>query len=83
MAISLAKYVAEYSLSNEESSDVHRLVGKWLAETRSSKLLINPILYLILALNRINTNFSFIRSGNGIQLKNYFGEVFETCSFIC
>lgn len=36
MAISLAKYVAEYSLSNEESSDVHRLVGKWLAETRSS-----------------------------------------------
>lgn len=38
MAISLAKYVSQNFLSNEESSDVHRLVGKWLAETRSSKL---------------------------------------------
>ncbi|XP_034214644.1 serine/threonine-protein kinase ATM isoform X13 [Prunus dulcis] len=36
MAISLAKYVSQNFLSNEESSDVHRLVGKWLAETRSS-----------------------------------------------
>lgn len=72
MAISLAKYVAEYSLSNEESSDVHRLVGKWLAETRSSKLLTNPILDLILALNRISTNLSFIRSGNGNSAQELF-----------
>ncbi|KAM1451845.1 hypothetical protein ACFX2I_038908 [Malus domestica] len=36
MAISLAKYVSQNFVSNEESSDVHRLVGKWLAETRSS-----------------------------------------------
>ncbi|XP_074316262.1 serine/threonine-protein kinase ATM [Silene latifolia] len=36
MAINLGKYIAELNQSNEESSDVHRLVGKWLAETRSS-----------------------------------------------
>ncbi|GAB4845683.1 hypothetical protein Ancab_039086 [Ancistrocladus abbreviatus] len=36
MAINLGKYVAEHSQLNEESSDVYRLVGKWLAETRSS-----------------------------------------------
>ncbi|CAO2819072.1 unnamed protein product [Amaranthus hypochondriacus] len=36
MAINLAKYIAEENQSNEEASDVHRLVGKWLAETRSS-----------------------------------------------
>ncbi|KAJ8427337.1 hypothetical protein Cgig2_030602 [Carnegiea gigantea] len=36
MAINLGKYIAEQILSNEESSDVHRLVGKWLAETRTS-----------------------------------------------
>ncbi|XP_062116266.1 serine/threonine-protein kinase ATM isoform X3 [Humulus lupulus] len=36
MAISLAKYISQHYQSNEESSDVYRLVGKWLAETRSS-----------------------------------------------
>ncbi|XP_060670261.1 serine/threonine-protein kinase ATM [Ziziphus jujuba] len=36
MAISLAKYISQEYLSNEESPGVHRLVGKWLAETRSS-----------------------------------------------
>ncbi|XP_038683516.1 serine/threonine-protein kinase ATM isoform X2 [Tripterygium wilfordii] len=36
MAISLAKYIAQYWQSSEEASDVYRLVGKWLAETRSS-----------------------------------------------
>ncbi|XP_021718930.1 serine/threonine-protein kinase ATM-like isoform X2 [Chenopodium quinoa] len=36
MAINLAKYIAEENQSNEDASDVHRLVGKWLAETRSS-----------------------------------------------
>ncbi|KAL5544201.1 hypothetical protein UlMin_007985 [Ulmus minor] len=36
MAISLAKYISQNYQSNEESSDVYRLVGKWLAETRSS-----------------------------------------------
>ena len=38
MAISLAKYIIQNYESNEEASDVYRLVGKWLAETRSSKL---------------------------------------------
>ncbi|KAK9684733.1 hypothetical protein RND81_10G228300 [Saponaria officinalis] len=36
MAINLGKYIAELNQPNEESSDVHRLVGKWLAESRSS-----------------------------------------------
>ncbi|CAN0900398.1 Serine/threonine-protein kinase ATM [Linum grandiflorum] len=36
MAISLAKYVSDNYHSGEETSDVYRLVGKWLAETRSS-----------------------------------------------
>ena len=37
MAINLAKYISENYQLNEEASDVYRLVGKWLAETRSSK----------------------------------------------
>ncbi|TYJ98545.1 serine/threonine-protein kinase ATM isoform X1 [Cucumis melo var. makuwa] len=36
MAISLAEHVSQYFQSSEETSDVLRLVGKWLAETRSS-----------------------------------------------
>ncbi|XP_017973415.1 PREDICTED: serine/threonine-protein kinase ATM isoform X2 [Theobroma cacao] len=36
MAISLGNYVLEAYQLNEEASDVYRLVGKWLAETRSS-----------------------------------------------
>ncbi|CAI0398621.1 unnamed protein product, partial [Linum tenue] len=36
MAISLAKYVSENYHLDEEASNVYRLVGKWLAETRSS-----------------------------------------------
>ncbi|KAK1564596.1 hypothetical protein Q3G72_006661 [Acer saccharum] len=36
MAINLAKYISENYQLNEEASDVYRLVGKWLAETRSS-----------------------------------------------
>ncbi|XP_048228650.1 serine/threonine-protein kinase ATM isoform X3 [Ricinus communis] len=36
MAISLAKYISQNCHSNEEASDVYRMVGKWLAETRSS-----------------------------------------------
>lgn len=38
MAINLAKYVSENCKVIEEAADVYRLVGKWLAETRSSKL---------------------------------------------
>ncbi|KAM7277000.1 hypothetical protein ACFE04_018866 [Oxalis oulophora] len=36
MAISLAKYICHNYQFNDEASDVHRLVGKWLGETRSS-----------------------------------------------
>ncbi|XP_076932541.1 serine/threonine-protein kinase ATM-like isoform X2 [Bidens hawaiensis] len=36
MAINLAKYISESCKVNEEAADVYRLVGKWLAETRSS-----------------------------------------------
>ncbi|GFZ03744.1 serine/threonine-kinase ATM-like protein [Actinidia rufa] len=36
MAINLAKYISQSYKSNEVISDVYRLVGKWLAESRSS-----------------------------------------------
>lgn len=36
MAISLAKYIMQYYGSGDESADVYRLTGKWLAEGRSS-----------------------------------------------
>ncbi|XP_017218492.1 serine/threonine-protein kinase ATM [Daucus carota subsp. sativus] len=36
MAINLAKYISQNYPSNAGASDVYRLVGKWLAETRSS-----------------------------------------------
>ncbi|KAK7317181.1 hypothetical protein RJT34_01188 [Clitoria ternatea] len=36
MAINLAVYISQNYQSNEEASDVYRLIGKWLAETRSS-----------------------------------------------
>lgn len=38
IAINLAMYISQNYRSNEEASDAFRLVGKWLAETRSSKL---------------------------------------------
>lgn len=37
MAIVVAKYIAENYQLNEDISNVYRLVGKWLAETRASK----------------------------------------------
>ncbi|KAL3529546.1 hypothetical protein ACH5RR_008868 [Cinchona calisaya] len=36
MAINLSKYIAQDSQFDDYTSDVFRLVGKWLAETRSS-----------------------------------------------
>lgn len=36
MAISLAKYIIQYYGGGDESADVYRLTGKWLAEGRSS-----------------------------------------------
>ncbi|KAK9278063.1 hypothetical protein L1049_027621 [Liquidambar formosana] len=36
MAINLAKYISQNYQSNEEALNVYRLVGKWLAESRSS-----------------------------------------------
>ena len=37
MAISLGKYILQKHSDKKDISDVYRLVGKWLAETRSSK----------------------------------------------
>ncbi|XP_042498310.1 serine/threonine-protein kinase ATM isoform X2 [Macadamia integrifolia] len=36
MAINLARYILKHYHLNGEASNIHRLVGKWLAETRSS-----------------------------------------------
>lgn len=40
LAINLAEYISQNHQLKEEAADVYRLVGKWLAETRSSKLVI-------------------------------------------
>ena len=37
MAIGLGKYILQNYTDKKDISDVYRLVGKWLAETRSSK----------------------------------------------
>lgn len=37
MAISLGKYLLQKHSDKKDIADVYRLVGKWLAETRSSK----------------------------------------------
>ncbi|XP_020591737.1 serine/threonine-protein kinase ATM [Phalaenopsis equestris] len=36
MGINLAKYLLQYHQIEDEASNIHRLIGKWLAETRSS-----------------------------------------------
>ncbi|XP_045816356.1 serine/threonine-protein kinase ATM isoform X4 [Trifolium pratense] len=36
MAINLGIYISKENKTNEETSDIYRLIGKWLAETRSS-----------------------------------------------
>lgn len=41
MAINLADYISQNQRLKEGASDVFRLVGKWLAETRSSKLVLH------------------------------------------
>jgi hypothetical protein len=43
MAVNLGIYISENYQS--EASDVYRLIGKWLAETRSSKLMNKLILF--------------------------------------
>ena len=37
VAISLANYILQNYQLKEEASDIYRVIGKWLAETRSSK----------------------------------------------
>ncbi|KAK2384170.1 serine/threonine-protein kinase ATM [Trifolium repens] len=43
MAVNLGIYISENYQT--EASDVYRLIGKWLAETRSSKLMNKLILF--------------------------------------
>lgn len=40
MAINLAKYILQNYQMNENTPDVFRLIGKWLAETRTSKSVV-------------------------------------------
>ncbi|CAL5362027.1 unnamed protein product [Camellia sinensis] len=60
MAVNLAKYISQNYQSSEVVSDVYRLVGKWLAETRSSNSRTILEKYLkravILAEDRKDTN---------------------------
>lgn len=37
VSISLASYILHNYQLKEEASDIYRVIGKWLAETRSSK----------------------------------------------
>lgn len=61
IAISLAKYIIQNYELNEEASDVYRLVGKWLAETRASKLyskfIYSKNLFCVPSLCFINASF--------------------------
>ncbi|KAI3807033.1 hypothetical protein L1987_22953 [Smallanthus sonchifolius] len=54
MAVNLAKYISESCKVNEEAADVYRLVGKWLAETRSSNSRTIMEKYLKNAVNLAN-----------------------------
>jgi len=81
MAINLAMYISQNYHSNEEASDAYRLIGKWLAETRSSKLGLNLILCNVLMPDSLSCDFPCF--GVKLQLKNNFGEVFETSSLYC
>ncbi|KAL8261037.1 hypothetical protein R6Q59_025086 [Mikania micrantha] len=56
MAINLAKHISESRKAGEEASDVYRLVGKWLAETRSSNSATILEKYLKNAVNLANDN---------------------------
>lgn len=60
MAVNLAKYISKNYQSSEVVSDVYRLVGKWLAETRSSnsRTILEEYLKraVILAEDRKDTN---------------------------
>ncbi|KAK9073522.1 hypothetical protein SSX86_007846 [Deinandra increscens subsp. villosa] len=56
MAINLAKHISESCKANEEAADVYRLVGKWLAETRSSNSATILEKYLKNAVNLANDN---------------------------
>ncbi|GMY24943.1 serine/threonine-protein kinase ATM isoform X1 [Fagus crenata] len=79
IAISLAKYIIQNYELNEEASDVYRLVGKWLAETRASKLyskfIYSKNLFCVPSLCFINASFL-------IFLKNCFARCVsgEKCS---
>ncbi|KAJ6760715.1 SERINE/THREONINE-PROTEIN KINASE ATM [Salix purpurea] len=85
MAISLAKYISQNCHSNEESSDVYRLVGKWLAETRSSNSrtilenYLKPAVSVAEAHN-INNKKSIERQSQAhFHLAHYADALFKSC----
>ncbi|KAJ4974544.1 hypothetical protein NE237_007718 [Protea cynaroides] len=56
MAINLARYILQHYHLNGEASNIYRLVGKWLAETRSSNSRTILDQYLKRAVELINCN---------------------------
>ncbi|KAJ4840216.1 hypothetical protein Tsubulata_002970 [Turnera subulata] len=85
MAISLAKYISQHCNSNEEASDVSRLVGKWLAETRSSnsRTILEKYLKRAVSLAEEHNNSSRKsierQSQSHFHLAHYADALFRSC----
>lgn len=72
MAINLAKYISENCKLNEEAADVYRLVGKWLAETRSSNSRTILEKYLKNAVNLANDHKAVDKKSSARQGQTHF-----------
>ncbi|XP_058200970.1 serine/threonine-protein kinase ATM-like isoform X2 [Rhododendron vialii] len=65
MAINLAKYISQNHQSSEVISDVYRLVGKWLAESRSSNsrtILEKYLKRAVMSAEDRNHTYNYVRS---------------------
>lgn len=71
LAISLAKYISQNTTSNETISDVHRLIGKWLGETRSSRLFRCACIWRIYISKCFHPYFSFLHNSSRTILESY------------
>ncbi|KAL4634029.1 hypothetical protein ACB092_04G167700 [Castanea dentata] len=84
IAISLAKYIIQNYELNEEASDVYRLVGKWLAETRASnsrtilEKYLKPAVSLAADQNRTNKKSIERQSQTHFHLAHYADALFRS-----
>ncbi|KAF9625359.1 hypothetical protein IFM89_022141 [Coptis chinensis] len=72
MAINLARHILHHYQLNGEASNVHRLVGKWLAETRSSNSRTILEQYLKHAVDLAKLNKSANKKGIARECQTHF-----------